>query len=31
VLSIRGESYRLRDKRKAGTLSGKTDKAKRTT
>jgi DNA replication protein DnaC len=31
VISIRGESYRLRDKRKAGTLSGKTDKAKRTT
>lgn len=31
VISIRGESYRLRDKRKAGTLSGNSDKAKSTT
>jgi DNA replication protein DnaC len=31
VISIRGESYRLKDKRKAGTLSGRSPKDKHTT
>ena len=31
VISIRGESYRLREKRKAGTLSTATEEAKETT
>jgi len=31
VINIRGESYRLREKRKAGTLSTKTERTKETT